>query len=381
MTQQTPEGQQDEDAEQNDDARQKISDAQQLSLRGRFRLLRRGGGRVQRFHAAGQFLRILPLREGAEKLLHRLDALHRLEPEAQIQRFGDVSRHRRRHRAGLGVGVGDETLCRRDGAQPADHPVEHRREAVFVGVAALELGGGILLRGGIALVQLLVEAAACRAQPHRRVAGEPGAAIVHDADVGRADAPVYEAHLMHGLHPVEHRFQHGAGLLGRHGAVLLQPLLERTAAGVLHDGVDRVVLFKDVQHGLQAVGRGDALDEAVEVGKIHPGGLEQHLAARLRAEDAVPPPLCRQRQGHILLDGHPEGAVVLHAPVEDALAVHALDVAHGIPACQHSACRKTARRVAPCKLPAAVGTLLLPRFQLLHTIWTNASLLHVGPSP
>lgn len=102
---------------------------------------------------------------------------------------------------------------------------------------------------------------------------------------------------MHGLHPVEHRFQHGTGLLRRHGAVLLQPLLERTAAGVLHDGVDRVVLFEDVQHGLQAVGRSDALDEAVEVGKIHPGGLEQHFAARLRAEDAVPPPLCRQRQG------------------------------------------------------------------------------------
>ena len=100
-------------------------------------------GRVQRLHAAGQFLRILPLREGAEKLLYRLDALHRLEPESQIQRFGDVSRHRRRHRAGLGVGVGDEALCRRDGAQPADHPVEHRREAVFVGVAALERGGGI----------------------------------------------------------------------------------------------------------------------------------------------------------------------------------------------------------------------------------------------
>jgi hypothetical protein len=35
-----------------------------------------------------------------------------------------------------------------------------------------------------------VEAAACRAQTHRRVAGEPGAAIVHDADVGRADAPI-----------------------------------------------------------------------------------------------------------------------------------------------------------------------------------------------
>ena len=78
---------------------------------------------------------------------------------------------------------------------------------------------------------------------------------------------------------------------------------------------------------------------------------------------------------------YPEGAVVLHAPVEDALAVYALDVPHRIPARQHRACGETARRVAPCKLPAAVGTLLLPCFQLLHTIWTNASLLHVGPSP
>ena len=178
-----------------------------------------------------------------------------------------------------------------------------------------------------------------------------------NADVGRADAPVHKPHLMHGLHPPEHRLEHRAGLLRRHSAVLFEPLLERTAAGVLHDGVDRVVLFKDVQHRLEAVGRGDALDEAVEVGKVHPGGLEQHLAAGLRAEDAVLPPLCGQRQGHILLDGHAERPGVLDAPVEDALAVHALDVPHRIPARQHRARGETARRVAPCKLPAAVGAL------------------------
>ena len=374
-----PEDQHDEDAQQDEDAGQQVADAEQLGLCGRSRLLR--GGRRPGGQTPGQLLGILPLREGAEELLDGLDALHRLEAEAQIQRLRDVGRHSRGDGTGLGVGVGDEALGRRDGAYPADHPVEHRRKAVFVGVAALELRRGILLRGRVALVQLLVEAAARRPQAHRRIARQPGAAIVQNADVGRADAPVHKPHLMHGLHPPEHRLEHRAGLLRRHSAVLFEPLLKRTAAGVLHDGVDRVVLFKDVQHRLEAVGRGDALDEAVEVGKVHPGGLEQHLAAGLRAEDAVLSPLCGQRQGHILLDGHAERPGVLDAPVEDALAVHALDVPHRIPARQHRARGETARRVAPCKLPAAVGALCSPLFQLLHTVWTNALSLHVGPSP
>ena len=193
---------------------------------------------------------------------------------------------------------------------------------------------------------------------------------------------MHQTHLVHRRHAVEHRLQHRADLLRRQPAGMrLQPAAQRHPAGVLHHGIDRVVLLEHIQHGFQSVGGRDALDGAVQVRKIHPGGLEQHLATQFGPQGCIRAALCRQRQGHILLDGHPERAVVLHAPVEDAFAVHALDVAHSIPACQHGACRKTARRVAPCKFPAAVGTLLLPRFQLLHTVWTNASLLHVGPSP
>ena len=119
-------------------------------------------------------------------------------------------------------------------------------------------------------------------------------------------------------------------------------MLQRDAAGVFHHGVDGVVLLEHVQHSLQTVCGGDALDGAVEIGKVHPGGLEQHLAAQLGPEQRVRAPLRRQRQGHILLDGHPEPPDVLHAPVQDALAVDALHLAHGIPPGQQRAHRQAA---------------------------------------
>ena len=128
-------------------------------------------------------------------------------------------------------------------------------------------------------------------------------------------------------------------------------LLQRDAAGVFHHGVDGVVLLEHVQHSLQTVCGGDALDGAVEIGKVHPGGLEQHLAAQLGPEQRVRAPLCRQRQGHILLDGHPEPPDVLHAPVQDAFAVDALHLAHGIPpgpaACPPAGCPPGCARPGP----------------------------------
>ena len=51
------------------------------------------------------------------------------------------------------------------------------------------------------------------------------------------------------------------------------------ALGVAPEALMPVQAESDVQHGFQAVGRGDALDGVVEVCKIHPGGLKQHLAA------------------------------------------------------------------------------------------------------
>ena len=137
-----------------------------------------------------------------------------------------------------------------------------------------------MLRGRETLVQLLVEAASGRAQAHGGVARQPGPAIVQHPDVGRADAPVHQPHLVHGRHALKHGLQHGTGGGRLQGAgVIFQPFLQGPSTGVLHHGVDGIVLFKHVQHGFQAVGRGDALDGVVEVRKIHPGGLEQHLAA------------------------------------------------------------------------------------------------------
>ena len=184
---------------------------------------------------------------------------------------------------------------------------------------------------------------------------------------------------MHGRHAVEDGLQHGAGGGDVHGVgVVFQPLLQRPPAGVFHHGVDRVVLLEDVQHGFQTVGGGDALDGAVKVGKIHPRRFEQHLAAGFGAEVAVAAPFRRQRQGHILLDGDPETAQILDAAIQNALAVDALDLAHGVPPGQHRARRETAHRVAPRKAPPAVRAGLGQVVQLLHTVRTDAFRFHGG---
>ena len=137
-----------------------------------------------------------------------------------------------------------------------------------------------------------MHAAARRAQPHGGVARQACPAVFQHPDVLRTDAPVHQPHLMHGRHAVKHRLQHIAGRLGRNRAgTLIQPLLQRDAAGILHHGVDGVVLLEHVQHGLQTVCGRDALDRAVEIGKVHPGGLEQYLAAQLGPEQRVRAPL------------------------------------------------------------------------------------------
>ena len=182
---------------------------------------------------------------------------------------------------------------------------------------------------------------------------------------------------MHGCHAVKHRLQHIAGRLSRNRAgTLIQPLLQRDAAGILHHGVDGVVLLEHVQHSLQTVCGGDALDGAVEIGKVHPGGLEQHLAAGLGLQDAVRAPLGRQGHRQIFLNGHPEAAQVLHAPVQDALPVQAPHLAHGVAPGQHRAHGQAAGGVAPRKHLAAVHTAVGGVGQLPHAVRAQAFLLH-----
>ena len=94
------------------------------------------------------------------------------------------------------------------------------------------------------------------------------------------------------------------------------------------------------------MGGGNALDGAVQVCKVHAGGLEQHLAPLLGAQDAVRTPLRRKGDGQVLFDSHPESTQILHAAVQHALAVQTAHLAHSVAPGQHRTHRQTARRVA-----------------------------------
>ena len=208
---QPPHDEQCQDGQQDQDGRQQVAQAEDML----FPLLFLGGLRARRglLQSLGKLRGILLTAQCLEQLGHCLDALGRPELQAHPEHIRNILRHCPFQRAGAGVGVRHQPLCRRNRALPADHPVDHGGKAVFVGVTALEFGGGILLRCRVALVQLLVQAAARRAQPHGGVARQACPAVFQHPDVFRADAPVHQPHLMHGRHAVKHRLQHIAGRL------------------------------------------------------------------------------------------------------------------------------------------------------------------------
>ena len=360
-----------QNGQQDQDARQQALDAEQMGLF--FRLAHRGLG----LHGAAQLLGVLFGGERLHQLRHGLDALHGLEPQAHLQHVRHIARHGAVHGAGAGVGVRHHTLGGRHRGLPAHHAVEHRCKAVFVGIAALKLRRGILFRGRIPLVQLLAQAASGGAQAHRGVTRQTAPAVGHHPEVLRADAPVHQPDLVHGGHALKHRLQHGTGVVrAQRRALRFQPLVQRGAAQILHHRIHGVVGLHHVQHGFQPGGRGDALQRPVQVGKVHAGGLEQHLAAGLGLQDAVRAPLGRQGHRQIFLNGHPEAAQVLHAPVQDALPVQAPHLAHGVAPGQHRAHGQAAGGVAPRKHLAAVHTAVGGVGQLPHAVRTQAFLLH-----
>ena len=222
-----------------------------------------------------------------------------------------------------------------------------------------------------------MQAAPRCAQTHCGVARQTAAAVFHHPDVLRADAPVHQPDLVHGGHALKHRLQHGAGIVRADGAgVVFQPLIQRGPARIFQHSIDGVVRFHHIQHRFQTVCRCDALDGVVQICKIHTGGLEQHLAAGLGLQDAVRAPLGRQGHRQIFLNGHPEAAQVLHAPVQDALPVQAPHLAHGVAPGQHRAHGQAAGGVAPRKHLAAVHTAVGGVGQLPHAVRTQAFLLH-----
>ena len=73
---------------------------------------------------------------------------------------------------------------------PRDHPVADCRQCVNIGIATAELGGGVLLRRGVARVQLAFQLAAPRAQGQRAVARQAGRTVNRQQDIVRADTAV-----------------------------------------------------------------------------------------------------------------------------------------------------------------------------------------------
>ena len=160
--------------------------------------------------------------------------------------------------------------------------------------------------------------------------------------------------------------------------MVFQPLIQRGAAQIFQNGVNAVIGFHHIQHGFQTIGRSDALDGAVQVRKIHAGGLEQHLTAGLGPQGAFCHALRREGNGQIFLDGHPETAQILCAAVEDALAVDAQHFPYGVAPGQHGAHRQGAAGVAPGKAFAAVRAALCCSGQRLQAVWTQACCFHCG---
>ena len=226
-----PQGEQDQNGKQDQDARQQPFQTEQMFPALPALLCPHRMHRGLRLHGAGQLGGIFLGRKRLIQLRHSLDALHDLEPQPQLQYIGDVGRHGRLYGACPGVGVRHHALSSGHGCLPAHHAVKDGGKAVFVGVAPLKLGGGVLLRRGVTLVQLLVQTAACGAQTHGGVPGQTTAAIRHYPDILRADAAVHQPCLVHGRHALKHRAQHGAGLLCLHrSGTIFQPLLQRGAA-------------------------------------------------------------------------------------------------------------------------------------------------------
>ena len=330
-----------------------------------------------RLHGAGELCRVFLGGKCLIQLRHGLDALHGPQTQAKLQHLRNIQRQAAVNGLCPRVGVCDHTLCCRHRSLPAHHAVKHRCKAVFIGIAALELCSGVLFRGRIPLIELLVQAAPRCAQTHCGVARQTAAAVFHHPDVLRADAPVHQTDLVHCSHALKHRLQHRAGVVRTDGAgVVFQPLIQRGPARIFQHGIDGVVRFHHVQHRFQTVCRCDALDGVVQICKIHTGGLEQHLAAGLGAEHTADGTFCREGDWQVLFDGHPEAAQIFCAAVQDALTIDAEHFPYGVAPGQHRSHRQCAAGVASGKAFAAVRAALCSIGQRLQAVGAQACCFH-----
>ena len=161
---------------------------------------------------------------------------------------------------------------------PRDHPVADCRQCVNIGIAAAELGGGVLLRRGVARVQLAFQLAAAGAQGQCAVARQAGRAVNGQQDIVRADAAVDQPGGMQQRHTLHDGLQQGARLgRGQCAAAQVEIVGEGHALLVLLHSVDRVVFLHDIEDGGQAGGRGQVVQIVVQILEVHAARLEKDL--------------------------------------------------------------------------------------------------------
>ena len=261
-------------------------------------------------------------------------------------------------------------LGRGDGRLPCDHPVADRGQRVNIGVAPAELGGRVLLRRGVARVELALQLAAAGAQRQRAVTGQAGRAVDGQHDVVRADAAVDQPRLVQQGHALHDGLQQRAGLGGgQRAAAQVQVMRQGHALLALLHGVDRVVFLHNVQNRGQAGGRGQVFQDVVQVLEVHPARLEQDLLLLLGHQRTVGAAAVAECDREIFLDEDEFLFVVQHAAVGKTVTVGAQIGAHRVPAAQLGAQRQRALGVAVFQRTPAVGALAaVPAIQRLQAV-------------
>ena len=241
---------------------------------------------------------------------------------------------------------------------PGDHAVGHRRQRVHIGVTAGELRRRILLRRGIARVQLAFQLTAAGAQRQRTVTGEAGRAVNGQHDVFRADAAVDQPRLVQLGDPLHDGLQNGASLGGgQRAAAQTKVMGQRHALFGFFHRIHGVVFLQHIQNLGQAGGGGDVPQVIVQVLEIHTAGLEQHFPALLGHQGSVQIAAVAEGDGKILLDEHKPLFLIENAPVAQAVPIGAEIAADGIPPGQLGSQRQRPLRVLVLQAAPAVGAV------------------------
>ena len=142
-----------------------------------------------------------------KKVGRRLHALAGSKAHGPRDGRRDKARDLLIHRMGRRQGIVHPAQVCRHGRLAREHAVKQRAQAIDIGVFSVKFRHGVLLRRSITVEHLALQLAVRGAQAQRGIARKLGRARFGDEHRLGADAPVQQAHAVHGLHAIDHRAQ------------------------------------------------------------------------------------------------------------------------------------------------------------------------------